>query len=209
MAYGDALIVHDLDKTTSLAIHAFGAIITRRLYWNSNQCNTLSIDDLTVESFLNAMLISFVCYLCWAIPYCVLYLCPYNGNKQTMIKYIEKLNKNDVVPFKLKIKYMCGHVMLVMIALIIGNLTMYCWQIDYFLIFAQILSGIIHGGWYYYKEHKFKFNEAKKEIIAIIENNIKLKNINTILLKLKEENESIEHLELKLGSIPKVITTNK
>ena len=207
--YGDALIVHDLDKTTSLAIHAFGAVITRRLYWQGDIITIRSLNLLSIESFSKDMLTSFVCYLFWAIPYVLLYLLPYNGNKQTMIKYVAKLKNNDIVTFQMKMQYIFWHMIYVMGALIIGNLTMYCWQLDYLLIFTQVLSGIIHGGWYYYKEHKFKFNEAKSEIIKIIENNVEIKDINTILLKLKEEDESVEHLQIKFGSVPKVITINK
>ena len=209
LLYGDALIVHDLDKTTSLAIHAFGAIITRRLYWNGDFSEILSLESLTLNSFLRKMQISFFCYLAWAVPYCIFYLFPYKGNKQTMIKYVARLKNDDKVTFTMKFQYIFWHMVYVLCALVLGNLTMYCWQLDYFLIIVQILSGIIHGGWYYYKEHKFKFNEAKEDIINIIENNIEVKDIKTILLKLKEEQESVNHLEITIGKIPKIIVTSK
>lgn len=209
LVYNDALIMHDLDRTTSLAIHAFGAIVTRRLYWQGDLRIVQSFSDLTISLFFRKMLISMCCYFLWAIPYCTLYLFPFNCEGNTMIRYVGRLNKDDIVTKSMKIQYIFWHMVYVFIALVVGNLTIYCWQLDYALIIAQIMSGIIHGGWYYYKDHKFKFTEVKQDIMHIIENNLEIINSETVLFKLKEEDGTVRHLQIKIGHVPKVITREK
>ena len=206
--YCDALILHDLDKTTSLAIHSFGAIITRRLYWQGDPSLILKLGDLTFNTFLNKMLTSFVCYLFWAVPYCIFYLFPFNGNGYTMIRYVARVDNNVVVDAQSKIKYIFCHMLCCLTALVFGNLSMFCWQLDYAIIVAQIMSGIIHGGWYYYKDHKFKVKDAHKEVMESIRSNVKI-NSSTLSVKLKEDDDKIKHLQMKLGDIPKIITTTK
>lgn len=207
--YGDALIVHDLDKTTSLAIHSFGAIITRRLYWQGDQNVLLTLNDLTIESFYKKMVISMAIYFLWAIPYCAFYLFPFDGEGYSMVRYVARLKKDEPVSFTAKCKYIFWHMIYVSAALVVGNLSMFCWQLDYLLVITQVMSGIIHGGWHYYKDHKFKFDEAKQDIVKVIENNIKITDSKTIVLRLKDEDDKTKHLELKFGNIPKVITKEK
>lgn len=198
LIFGDALILHDLDKTTSLAIHSFGAIITRRLYWQGDQSLILSLEDLTLESFGQQMLVSIGCYLLWVIPYCIFYLFPFNGSGHTMIRYTTRLDENGIVTTIMKAKYIVLHMLLVVLALLMGNLAMYIWQFDYVLIISQIICGVIHGGWHYYKEHKFKFEEAQKDL---------MKSINTHL-KLKEIKDTNMHLQVEFEKNPKIVVTN-
>lgn len=206
--FGDALILHDLDKTTSLAVHCFGAIITRRLYWHGDEKLTLEFSDLTLESFKQKMLISFLCYSIWAFLYSVFFLFPYNGQGLTMVRYVARLEKYEKIPNFTKIKYIFYHMIYSFCALIIGNLSMYIWQLDYLLITIQIISGIGHGGWYYYKEHKFKYNEAHDELMKSIKNHITLHK-TSFKLKIKESENETEHIEMTLGTIPKLIKESK
>ena len=176
LIYGDAFIPHDLAKTTSYSIHTFGSVITRRLYWNGDSKLWLSWNDLP-NNFYHYLYWCLILYLTWLIPYCI-YLYMYDGNMTTMIKYVYRLNKDDIISSKQKIQYICGHMFFIIISLIIGIISMHCWQMNYFIVACQIISGFIHGGCYYYTGHKMNFFKMLLKIFIVVKNKaIKIKKI--------------------------------
>lgn len=202
LVFGDALLPHDWDRTTSYAIHVLGAIFTRRLYWNGDPNQIYSIEDLNVNKFIHHMLVSFVIYLCWAIPYSVFYLFPFNGNGYTMARYVNKLKNTDELSFYLKIRYIRDHMFFVNLGIIIGILSMYCWQFNYFVIFCEIMSGILNGGWLYYTGKRFNTRKFLIELWCKTNDYVKIDSKN-LSVDLKIKNNT--HIEMKPFTIPKII----
>jgi hypothetical protein len=153
LLYGDAIILHNWDKTTSYAIHVLGGVFTRRLYWNGDQLYVNSLSDLTLGAFFGHLKMSFLLYLVWAIPYTFFYLLPFNGNVMTMAKYVYRKSATDKLTLEEKLKYIGYHMIFCNLTLIVGIFSIYCWQFNYFVVGCEIFSGILNGGWHYYK-HK-------------------------------------------------------
>ena len=188
LVYGDAIVLHDLDRTTSYAIHTFGAIFTRRFYWNNPEENYLTLENLTLTGFGSNILISVQLYLCWAVPYTLLYLIPYNGTSPTMLKYVARMKNDDVPSLFQKMMYISSHFLFITIALIIGNFSMYCWQFNYFMVALQVLSGFLNGGWYYYTGKKLNPKKALSEALFAVKNTVKVnKDTKSLEISLKDD----------------------
>jgi hypothetical protein len=157
---GDAFIPHDLSKTTSFALHSFGTIVTRHLYWKSDKI--LTLNDLTTDTFIHYLKICIGIYLMWFLPYSCYVFC-YKGKSLTMIKYTLKLKEEDSVKFIVKVSYLLKHMTMTIFSISIGILLMHWYQLDNFMCGMQILSGIIQGSYYYRYSKKLKFINLVKE----------------------------------------------
>lgn len=194
LVYGDSIVPHNLEKTTSYAIHSIGSIISRRLYWNGDPSLWLTINDLTFSSFLKHFSTSMIVYMIWALPY-YFYLFSYNGNLMTMGKYVYRLNPEDQLTLYLKIKYAFLHISFASLTLMIGILSMHCWQFNYFTVGCQILSGFLHGGWYYYTGHKLNFFKMLVKTFLTVKTTVKIK-VNNAINKIKEFGEIYDKKEV-------------
>ena len=159
---GDAFIPHDLSKTTSFALHSFGTIITRHLYWNGN--HFLSLNDFTLDSYFHSLKLCVGIYFLWCIPYSF-YVFSYRGKSLTMIKYTLKLKENDDVSFTTKISYLFKHMILTILAISIGIVLMHWYELDNLMCGLQLCCGIIQGSSYYANGEKFKFKKFIKECL--------------------------------------------
>ena len=173
---GDAFIPHDLPKTTSFALHSFGTAVTRHLYRNGNEI--LSLNDLTIESFLHYLKICTGIYFLWFVPYSC-YVFWYKGKSLTMIKYSLKLKENDNVTFMTKVSYLFKHMMLTISSISIGIILMYWYELDNFMCGMQVCCGIIQGSYYYARGKKLRFINFIKECVGK-NNQIVTENINTV-----------------------------
>lgn len=145
----DAFIPHDLYRTTSFALHTFGTIVSRRLYW----WGTSYAGALTVSSFMHYFKASSLIYLCWFIPYSI-YVITYNGKELTMIRYILKLKRDDSISINTRILYLFKHMTLTALTISFGILLMHYNTLDNIMCSIQVLSGIIQGSYYYYSNGK-------------------------------------------------------
>jgi hypothetical protein len=159
---GDAFIPHDLSKTTSFALHTFGTIITRRLYWNGS--NALSLDNLTPDSYTYYLKICMGIYFVWFLPYSC-YVFWYKGKSLTMIKYTLKLKEDDYVSFITKIIYLLKHMIVTACSISLGIVLMHCNLLDNIMCGVQILSGIIQGSYYYSNGKKLKIIDIAKSYL--------------------------------------------
>ena len=169
---GDAFIPHDLPKTTSFALHSFGTIVTRHLYWNGSEI--LTLNNLTIDSYLHYLKICSGIYFLWFIPYSC-YVFWYKGKSLTMIKYTLKLKEDDKVTFIIKISYLFKHMILTIFAISIGIILMHWYELDNFMCGMQLCSGIIQGSYYYATGKKFKFMNFIKECFTKNTNEQKVK----------------------------------
>lgn len=205
LIFGDALIFHDWDRTTSYAIHVLGGVFTRRLYWNGENSQLYNLSDLTLTSFLNHFLIAFGLYMCWLVPYSLFFLFPFNGNGATMARYVNRIKDNEPISLWFKIKYVRDHAFFVNLAIIVGIFSMYCWQFNYFVVFCEIMSGIANGGWLYYTGKRFNTRQFLADAWLKTTENVKVdKNELTLNLKVKPG----VHVELNPMKLPKVIKTD-
>ena len=156
---GDAFIPHDLSKTTSFALHSFGTIVSRRLYWNG--VNTLSLSVLTLESYSYYLKICMSIYFIWFIPYSC-YVFWYKGKSLTMIKYTLKLKEEDYVSFLTKIIYLLKHMIVTAISISLGIILMHCNLLDNIMCGLQLCSGIVQGSYYYSNGKKLKIIDLMK-----------------------------------------------
>lgn len=153
---GDGFIPHDLSRTTSFAIHAFGTVVSRRLYWHGNETLLLSLSDLFPNSFVYYLKSSFLIYLVWFLPYSC-YVFWYKGKSLTMLRYTMK---TEEVYITTKIRYLVWHLFNSMFSVSFGILCMHSFAIDSLMVSLQIFNGFLQGGYYYYsggKRLKFKF----------------------------------------------------
>lgn len=202
LIFGDALLPHDWDRTTSYAIHVLGAIFTRRLYWNGNPAIIYTLSDLTFYNFLHNIQMSFIIYLCWMIPYSLFFLIPYNGKKYTMAKYVNRLkNTDDLTPIQ-KFRYIRDHMLFANLGIVIGIISMYCWQFNYAIVFCEIMSGILNGGWLYYTGKRFNTRKFLIELWCKTNDYVKIDS-NNLSIDFKIKNDT--HVELKPFTIPKFI----
>lgn len=202
LVYGDAIILHDLDKTTSYAVHTFGSVVTRRLYWNGDSTQTLSLADMTLSSFFGYFKTSYLLYLGWAIPYAMFYLFPFDGEGITMARYVYRLGPKDILTLEQKIKYITGHMFFVGLTLAVGVFSMYYWQFNYFMVFSQIVSGIINGGWHYYTGKKFNPKKFLSETFFAVKSNVKInKDDMSVSVKLKDD----EHVKFTPLQFPQIV----
>lgn len=151
IASGDAFIPHELSKTTSFALHSFGTIVTRKLYWNG--LKVLSFNELSLDSYSYYLKICIGIYFIWFIPYSS-YVFWYKGKSLTMIKYTLKLNEDDHVSVITKIIYLLKHMIVTIMAISIGIILMHCNFLDNIMCALQVCSGIIQGSYYYYSGGK-------------------------------------------------------
>lgn len=156
---GDAFIPHDLSKTTSFALHSFGTIVTRRLYWNGS--NTLSLDNLSLDSYYYYLSICMVIYFLWFIPYSCYVFC-YRGKSLTMIKYTLKLKEEDYVSLITKIIYLLIHMIVTSGAISVGIILMHSNTLDNIMCGVQLASGIVQGSYYYSNGKKLKIIDLVK-----------------------------------------------
>lgn len=163
---GDAFVPHDLSKTTSFAVHTFGTVVSRRLYWTSGATNILSYDDLTYDSFTHYLLWGAIMYLCWILPYSF-YLLSYKGTSLTMIRYTLKIKESESISTFRKLKYLFSHIVSTFCTLSLGIVLMHIWQLDYIMVFIQLLSGLIQGGWHYYSQgHRLNFYKMMTQYLV-------------------------------------------
>ena len=205
---GDALILHDLDKSTSFAVHVFGSVITRRLYWNGPIGNSINMSIISANLVFTQLIVLIGLYMCWLVPYTIFYMIPYNGPRLNMIKYMEKIKNNNEVTFKMKMIYIIKHAVGVIFGLMIGIFSMYCWQFNSVTVALQISAGIIHGGWYYYKEHKFKLSEAREDIAISFNDHVKIdgKSINFVV---QDTDQKYVYVRFDKRSMPVFIKEKK
>ena len=164
IASGDAFIPHDLSKTTSFALHTFGTIVTRRLYWNG--LDNLSSNDLSFYSYYAYLKI------CMGIYFA------YKGKSLTMIKYILKLKDEENVRSITKITYLLKHMILTICSISFGIGLMHWKTIDNIMCTLQLCSGIVQGSYYYSYGKKLKifylikeyFNEKNKDNLNKVKN---------------------------------------
>lgn len=149
----DAFIPHDISRTISFAVHTFGTVIFRKIYWNSDPSRMLNFYDLKSWSFKYYMQTSIALYLVWFIPYSI-YLFSYNGNSLTMLRWTLKLKPDETITLKTKLKYLFGHMTSTTISLVLGIILMHFYWLDCFAVGMQILSGLVQGGYYYYSGGK-------------------------------------------------------
>lgn len=205
LVFGDALLPHDWDRTTSYSIHVLGAVFTRRLYWNGDQSQTYSLSDLTFNAFLQHMLILFGLYMLWAVPYTLFYLFPFNGKGHTMARYVNRMKDTDELSFETKIKYIRDHAFFVNLAIVFGIFSMYCWQFNYFVVFCEIMSGILNGAWLYYTGKRFNTRKFLVEAWCKTKEHVKVDS-QKLSVDFKVKNGT--HIEMKPFSLPKVIKTD-
>jgi hypothetical protein len=158
---GDAFIPHDLSKTTSFALHSFGTIVTRHLYWNNPEI--LSFNDFTFSSYLHYLKLCAGIYLIWFIPYSS-YVFYYRGKSLTMIKYTLKLKEEDNLSTRIKISYLLKHMIVTMYSISFGVLLMHSYFLDNFMCGIQLCCGIIQGSYYYANGKKLKFINLIKNL---------------------------------------------
>lgn len=163
---GDAFVPHDLSKTTSFAIHSFGTVISRRLYWSSADNIVLTFNDLTFDTFTHYLQYCVAMYLCWMIPY-FWYLLKYKGKSLTMIRHTLKLKDQDHISTFKKAKYLFSHALSTILTLMFGIVLMHVWQLDYAMVCVQLLSGLIQGSWYYYScGHRLNYYKIISQYLA-------------------------------------------
>lgn len=206
LVYGDAIVFHDWDRTTSCAIHVLGGVITRRLYWNGDQALTHTLTELTLPVFFNHMKVSFLLYLVWAIPYTFLFLLPYNGKSTTMAKYVYRMKNDQTLTLKQKLEYIGYHMFFVNLAQIMGIFSMYCWQFNYFVVGCQIASGVINGGWYYYTGKRFNTKKFLSDMFFAVKNHVEINSKTlTVDVKIKDKEGTSEHVRITPLQLPKII----
>jgi hypothetical protein len=166
---GDAFIPQNMSKTITYCVHAFGALISRRLYWHRkcenfiNDCqindtyNYLIDDNFNMKIFVKHYQTSMTIYFVWFLLYAI-YLFVYDGNSINMIKYIFKL-KDSKPTFKQKIIYLLTHAISVNFTICIGIIAMYSAILDHFLVGLIILSGLVQGAWYHQTGHKLRIDK--------------------------------------------------
>jgi len=174
---GDAFIPHDLSKTTSFALHSFGTIVTRHLYWNGAEI--LSLDNLTLDSYLHYLKICAGIYFLWFVPYSC-YVFWYKGKSLTMIKYTLKLKEDDTVTFMIKVSYLFKHMILTMFAISVGVVLMHWHVLDNLMCGMQLCSGIIQGSYYYANGKKIKFLNLIKNFFAKSKDNEIVANVEKL-----------------------------
>lgn len=151
LTFKDKFITTDIPKTTSFALHTFGTIVSKRVYWNSNFA--LDIQKLNINSYFAYIKPVMLLYFTWLIPYSI-YLFFYKGNKMTSIKYYAKL-KDDEHPKNItKFNYLLIHLLLVFLTTSLGILLMHHETLDNFMCSMQILSGIYNGNLIYVNNTK-------------------------------------------------------
>lgn len=148
--FRDAFIPHSLPRTISFAIHTFGTIITRKIYWSES--SDLWLNEITWESYIYFLTRSMAIYMIWFIPYAI-YILTYSGKKITMITYRLRLS-NEKIDKNTRILYLLAHLVGILIALSMGIFLMHNWILNYIAIIIQLLSGLVNGGLYYYNTAK-------------------------------------------------------
>jgi hypothetical protein len=151
---GDAFVPNDLTKTTSFALHSFGTIISRHIYWNGN--NTYNLDDFNMYSYFYYIKTCMSIYLMWFIPYSF-YVLWYKGKSLTMIKYTLKLKLDEEVKLFTKISYLIKHLIITLIIINMGIVSLYCYELNIFICALQLISGIIQGSHFSITGKKLKF----------------------------------------------------
>lgn len=149
----DKFIFDDLSSTTSFALHSFGTIITKKIYWNN--INTLSFSELTLKSYLYYLKLSTLIYLTWLMPYCI-YAFLYNGNSITSIKHCNRLKSNEHPSLLHKIYYVLVHMLLVFISVSIGIIMMHSYLLDNIFCSIQVLTSLIRGNYTFNMRNKVK-----------------------------------------------------
>jgi hypothetical protein len=75
-----------------------------------------------------------------------------------MIRYALKIKESENITTLRKLKYLINHALSTFCTLMFGIVLMHVWQLDYTMVFLQLLSGLIQGGWYYYSQgHRLNF----------------------------------------------------
>ncbi len=201
LMFGDAFVPHDLDKTTSFALHAFSTLVTKRLYWNGDQSKVLSLNDFEINTFITEVMISsLVIYVPWLILYTVGFLFPYKGTAPTMVRWNQgsKFPEDAEISNEQKIFYIIKHAIGINFMLIIGNFNRYCWQTDYIMVYSQIIMGFVHGGWHYFNGHGFKINEAKNIVTQSVKTHVSLTD-KGIDLKIGEKDGTSKYISFGTG----------
>lgn len=156
----DAVIPHDLPRTTSYAIHSFCSIVSRRLYWTANS-------EMHFESFEYYWIRSFIVYLGWMLPYMV-YLFMYNGKRTTMIRDTYHISETTHISKWFKMRYIFLHMLSVMIGLCVGVMALRSWSLSWAIVGVQLFSGLIQGGYYYYSDgHRLNYIRAIKNLFMV------------------------------------------
>jgi hypothetical protein len=110
----------------------------------------------------------------WAIPYYIWFFST-NWKLINMAKYTFGIKAEDDVPLKLKIKYCVLHFGCVLVALIIGLLSMHIKYLNYFVITCQIVSGFAQGASYDFTGHRMNFFKLFSQAYLYVRTEIKKK----------------------------------
>ncbi len=150
IVFGDAPIPDRLSRTITFAIHAYSALVSRKIFWSEfDEFNKFS-EQLTYNNFISEFTRVFKIYLIWFILYAI-YLVKYNGKSNTMIKYIFKIKYSEQPDIKIKILWLITHMICIMITCSIGILVKYNYWINVFVVFIMLISAIYQTGRFYYK----------------------------------------------------------
>jgi hypothetical protein len=156
IVFRDAFIPHNLQRSTSYALHSLGTIVSRRLYWHGN--SPLDFSDLTMTSFTNYFIFSAQFYMIWFIPYSTMVFL-YSGYSMTLCREIYKLGDKEEIPIYIKTKYLFHHLWQSLLSICLGIVLMHSNILDNMVCFIQVFGGILHGGLWYNKFHN-KLNKS-------------------------------------------------
>lgn len=146
---GDAVILHNLSRSTSFAVHCFGTIVLRKLYWTGDSTKIFALQSL-YDNFVPMLVNSLLIYAGWFIPYAI-YVFVYKGNSLTMAKHQLRIDSSPSA--YQKCTYLSRHLALTLIALVFGILLMHNMLLDNVMVGVQIVCGIVNGSIYYHKKN--------------------------------------------------------
>jgi len=146
--FGDAPIPDRLTRVLTYVIHSYSALVSRKIYWTKNYDNP-PINNF--NSFMGELKMSTKIYLIWFITYSI-YLIWYNGESDTMIKYIFKFEKNTKPDLKLKLLWLGIHFIVILLGCCFGIISKYNYWFNLFIILVLFAFSIYNTGKFYYRQ---------------------------------------------------------
>jgi hypothetical protein len=147
--FGDAPIPERLSRTITFTIHAYSALVSRKIFWSQFSEFT---EYLTFNNFILEFIRAYKIYLIWFVLYSI-YLFRYNGKSETMIKYMFKLNRSEQPDIKIKILWIITHMFCIMLTCSFGILVRYNYWLNVFVVSLMLISAIYQTGRFYYKHN--------------------------------------------------------
>lgn len=148
IVFGDAPIPDRLTRVLTFTIHSYSTLVSRKIYWASNYINP-PINNF--NTFGNELIGAMKIYLVWFIIYSI-YLIGYNGNSDTMIKYMFKIDKNTQPSLGLKLLWLGTHFIIILATCAFGIISKYNYWLNIVIVLLMLASGIFNTGKFYYKQ---------------------------------------------------------